>query len=284
MAVDTPQLQQQQRMPARPRWVRPLKRTLKTAAVLVPLMIFLPGLILLYALCGLYDVARNRQVDQSLLDRYFLGNGVFLWILSPLNILFDIVCLPYRNKGIYRLADLPPAYQQEITRIIQAATGRLVDGLQEKTRGQNRSMFFFKWYGTNIDTELKIPEFHEPYRYVKTIGVSVFNQRESTTEHFGFVRPTLRVLYSITDFKDESAYIKVGPATSYWRDSKLFIFDDTLLHQSVNESGQSRYCMFLDIVRPSHVPWLLGAAVTVIRVLTKPFNFIFYQQWKLVRP
>ena len=52
---------------------------------------------------------------------------------------------------------------------------------------------------------------------------------------------------------DKSAFIKVGNHVNYWQDNKLFIFDDTLQHQSCNNSDAVRYCMFLDILRPT--PW-----------------------------
>ena len=32
----------------------------------------------------------------------------------------------------------------------------------------------------------------------------------------------------------------------------LFIFDDTLIHQSFNEEDDLRYCAFIDIIRPSY--------------------------------
>jgi aspartyl/asparaginyl beta-hydroxylase (cupin superfamily) len=38
---------------------------------------------------------------------------------------------------------------------------------------------------------------------------------------------------------DDSAYI-VGGDTTRWRDNKLFIFDDTLLHESINHTDQAR--------------------------------------------
>ncbi len=281
MTVETPQAQV---VRAKPAWFKPVKRVAKLAVVGLPLIYFLPKVAFVYAVCGVYDVLRNKTVDRNLLIRYFLGNGVLTWVLSPLNTLLDILCLPFRNKGVYKMEDLPPAYQQELQRIFDAAFAHnLVAKLDEKTRGQARSMFFFKWYGANVDNDLKIPEFHEPYKYVKTIGVSVFNKREWTNEHFGFMRASLRVLYNINDYQDRSAFIQVGPVTSYWRDDKLFIFDDTLLHQSVNNSDHSRYCMFIDIVRPSYVPALMGGIVNLTGALARPFNFVFYQKWKLVR-
>jgi aspartyl/asparaginyl beta-hydroxylase (cupin superfamily) len=281
MTAEAPQLQARRVKPA---WLRPLTRFVKAAVVGVPLIYFLPKLTVLYALCGSYDVLRNKRINRTLLSQYFLGNGVFTWIISPINTVLDILCLPYWNKGVYKLEDLPAPYQHELKRVLDAAVSNdLVAKLEEKTRGQNRSMFFFKWYGSNVETDLKIPAFHENYKYVQTIGISVFNKREWTNEHFGFMRASLRVLYNINDFDDQSAYIQVGPTMSYWRDDKLFIFDDTLLHQSVNHSDKSRYCIFIDILRPSYAPMLLGAIIYATGTLSRPFNYIFYQKWKLIK-
>lgn len=143
-------------------------------------------------------------------------------------------------------------------------------------------MIFFRWYGVNVDTFLDIPEFHQPWKYIQTIGVSVFNKRVSTSKHFGFVRASLRVLYNLNDMKDNSAYIVVGDTTSYWRENKLFIFDDTLLHQSFNETDQTRYCMFVDIVRPTPFPRLMSSVVTGVRLLSQSFKFIYYKHWKVI--
>src|SRR5262249_47723928 len=75
-----------------------LKRVILPIAVFLPLGYFFPKLTLFYAVCGIYDVARNRNIDGGVLQRYFLGNGIATWLLSPFNILMDILCLPYVNK------------------------------------------------------------------------------------------------------------------------------------------------------------------------------------------
>jgi len=160
----------------------------------------------------------------------------------------------------------------------------LVSLLQKKLGEESRAMFFFKWYGRNVETELKIPAFHNDYKYVKTIGVSVFSKRESTSKHFGYTRASLRVLYNINDIDDRGAHIVVGTTDHYWSEDKLFIFDDTLLHQSFNETDKWRYCMFIDIVRPSYVPAIMNFILRCIQVLSGRFNSIFYQRWKLIRP
>lgn len=260
-----------------------LKRVLLPVAVFLPLGYFLPKLTLFYAVCGIYDVARNRAIDSGVIQRYFLGNGIITWLLSPFNILVDLLCLPYTNKGIYQLSDLPPEYQAEVTRLIETAKNEnLVRQLEERSKEFPRTMIFFKWYGVNVDTFLNIPAFREEWKYVQTIGVSIFNKKASTSKHYGPMRATLRVLYNLNDMDDRSAYIVVGDVTSYWKENKLFIFDDTLMHQSFNETEKARYCLFVDIIRPSRFPGLMRGIVSIIRVLSRSFNYVFYSNWKVI--
>jgi aspartyl/asparaginyl beta-hydroxylase (cupin superfamily) len=260
-----------------------LKRIVFPLAVFVPLGYFLPKLTLFYALCGIYDVSRNPGLNGDVLRRYFLGNGTLLWLLSPFNILMDLLTLPHINKGVYRLKDLPAAYQEEVKLLIEVAQKEnLVAQLEERSKEFPRTMIFFKWYGVNVDTFLNIAAFHQPWKYIQTIGVSVFNKKVSTSQHFGFLRATLRILYNLNDIDDRSAYITVGDKTNYWCENKLFIFDDTLMHQSFNETDKTRYCLFVDMIRPTLLPGLLVFAVSLIRALSRSVNFIFYQNWKVI--
>ena len=264
-------------------WKYSLRRVLFPICVLAPFAYFFPRLAIFYALCGTYDACRNRPVNAETLRRYFIGNGWGTWVLSPINILLDLLSLPYINKGVYRLADLPPAYQDEVTRVIRAANDAdLVRQLEERSKQNQRTMFFFRWYGANTNTSPNVPAFHQPWKYVQTIGVSIFNRRISTSKHFGYLRASLRVLYNFNDMKDDSAYIVVGDTTSFWRDNKLFIFDDTLLHLSANDTEQPRYCLFVDIVRPTLFPHLMAGVLTVVRYLTQSFKFIYYKNWKII--
>lgn len=259
------------------------RRILLPFGVLAPFAFFFPKTALFYAICGTYDLSRNTGMDIATPRRYFLGNGFFTWLLSPLNIVLDLLSLPYLNKGVYRLEDLPPAYQDEVKSLIRIANEQnLVAKLEERSNENQRTMIFFRWYGVNVDTFLDIPEFHQPWKYIQTIGVSVFNKKVSTSKHFGFMRASLRVLYNLNDMKDGSAYIVVGNTTSYWRDDKLFIFDDTLLHQSFNETDQTRYCLFVDIVRPTPFPRVMSSVVSAIRMLSQSFKFVYYNNWKVI--
>jgi aspartyl/asparaginyl beta-hydroxylase (cupin superfamily) len=259
------------------------RRILFPLGVLAPIAFFFPKFALFYAICGAYDLSRNTGMDISTPRRYFIGNGFFTWVLSPFNILLDILSIPYGNKGVWKLEDLPPAYADEVRRLIRISNGQnLVAKIEERAKEFSRTMVFFRWYGKNVDTFLDIPEFHQDWKYIQTIGVSVFNKKVSTSKHFGFMRASLRVLYNLNDMKDDSAYIVVGDTTQYWRKDKLFIFDDTLLHQSFNETDSPRYCMFVDIVRPTPFPRLMSSVVTGIRMLSQSFKFIYYKHWKVI--
>jgi aspartyl/asparaginyl beta-hydroxylase (cupin superfamily) len=264
-------------------WKYSLRRVLFPVCVLAPFAYFFPKIALFYAICGAYDVCRNRPVDAETLRRYFIGNGFGTWMLSPFNILLDLLSLPYLNKGVYRLADLPPDHQDEVKRLIQAANDAdLIRQLEERSKEHRRTMFFFRWYGENVNASLNVPAFHQPWKYIETIGISVFNRKVSTSKHFGYLRASLRVLYNLNDMKDDSAYIVVGGTTSYWRDNKLFIFDDTLLHLSANETEQPRYCLFVDMIRPTPFPHIMANVITGVRYLTRSVKFIYYSNWKII--
>ncbi len=268
----------------RPRVVRFAKKAVKRVVLFALAIYFIPWVLAGYVACGLLDVLRNGQRTLSTVDRYFAGNGVFTWLLSPFNLLMDLLSLPYRNKGVYRLGDLPEGHRAEIRAVIDAAHRRdLVGALEAKLGEKKRGMIFFKWYGKDLPASVDVPEFHDRYRYIRTIGVSIFNKKQSTGLHYGPLRVTLRVLYNINAIDDPNVFIQVGSHTHSWREEKLFIFDDTLQHRSCNESDAIRYCLFVDILRPSAVPWLLSGILTGIRLLMVPFRAVFYRHWSFIK-
>jgi beta-hydroxylase len=266
---------------------RLLKFSTKAAKRIIPLALavyFIPGLLAIYVGLGLLDFLRNKRRTLGALDRYFAGNGFVTWLLSPFNLFMDVISLPYWNRGIYQLSELSRSYQDEINVMIEAARrSDLVSKLDAKMHGTKRGMIFFKWYGKNVHTSIDIPEFRRTYRYIRTIGVSIFNTKQSTGKHFGPLRVTLRLLYNINEIASENVYIKVGSHINYWRDNKLFIFDDTLQHQSCNQSDDVRYCMFVDILRPSLLPALMSAILACVRVVIGRFNFAFYKHWAFIK-
>ena len=75
----------------------------------------------------------------------------------------------------------------------------------------------------------------------------------------------------------------MGNHINYWRENKLLIFEDTLQRQSCNQSDEVRYCMFVDILRPSVLPWgLMSAIPACVRMVSARFNFTFYKHWAFI--
>lgn len=253
-------------------------------AILIVIGFLLPRFMLFYTICGILDFKRSNQLDTSDWKRYFLGNGIFTWILSPLNLAMDLISNP--NKGIFKLEDLPTDYQDEINNLVSIATNnqtQIISELNSRMTNTKRGMIFFKWYGKNINASFDIPEFHNEYKYINTIGVSVFNKNQSTSIHYGPLRVTLRVLYNLVPQQNERVYIKVANQKHFWHDNPLFIFDDTLVHQSTNGSEQMRYVMFIDILRPSVHLAILKIIMQAVRMAMISSNRIFYKNWDMLK-
>jgi aspartyl/asparaginyl beta-hydroxylase (cupin superfamily) len=244
---------------------------------------FLPWLALFYLICGLVDFRRSHRLEWANWRRYFMGNGILTWVLSPFNLFVDLLCL--RNKGVYQLTDLPDECQAEIRQLMTTADNKpeLITELSKRMEERKRGMMFFKWYGRNIDNSLEIPEFHQQFKYIKTIGVSIFNRKQKTSRHYGPLRVTLRVLYNLVPLKNDSVYIEAGNQRHLWHDNPLFIFDDTLVHQSVNGSDQLRYCMFVDILRPARSLAVLDTLLSGLKTLIISFNRVFYKNWDMIK-
>ena len=251
--------------------------------VLAIIAIFIPRIILFYVVCGIIDFHRSKNFDITNWRRYFLGNGLLTWILSPFNLLMDLLC--DKNPGVYTLEDLPYECQSEIKQLMVLADNKpeIITELRNMMEQKCRGMLFFKWYGKNIDTSLSIPEFHQEFKYINTIGVSVFNKKQETSIHYGPLRITLRVLYNLVPTKNDEIYIKAADKTHLWHDNPLFIFDDTLVHQSVNRSDNLRYVMFVDILRPSNHLGLLKHLVNGVRFVMISYNRVFYKNWDMLK-
>jgi aspartyl/asparaginyl beta-hydroxylase (cupin superfamily) len=260
------------------------RRLILFAIVVGAALYFVPIPTVILLVCGALDVGRHRKITYELLERYFAGNGVGTWFLSPLNLIADL--FSHRNKGQYALADLPPAHREEIEACVRALidnSARLKAHIA-KTMGQNkRSMLTFKWYDAKETTDLNIPAFEKEYHYIKTIALSVFNTREWTSWHFGPLRLTFRVLYNLDPLDSRDVFIEVDDQVHYWKDDPLFIFDDTMFHRSINDADHIRYCLFMDIVRPNHVQSAFDVAVQVVSIISGSFKRVFYKNWSFVR-
>ncbi|MGD9378143.1 MAG: aspartyl/asparaginyl beta-hydroxylase domain-containing protein [Methyloceanibacter sp.] len=252
-------------------------------AVLLLGLILVPLLTIFYLGCGVIDVMRNKRRDAMVFRKYFMGNGITTWLLSPLNLLVDLFC--YRNKGVYKLDDLPPEWREEVNSVLDIFRNQkdaIVAEIDETFEDGRRGMYVYEWYGKR--KEHAVEGLKRDYKYVKTIAVSVFSGKESTSFHYGPLRMTLRVLFNLTPVDTDKVYIQCGWEKHFWRDDPLYIFDDTQIHRSVNDYDARRFVVFMDIVRPTAYPELLSKLIAGVSVLVERANAMFYKNWKMLRP
>jgi aspartyl/asparaginyl beta-hydroxylase (cupin superfamily) len=264
--------------------VKRARRIVVLGIFLVPALYFLPVPTIIIVLCGVLDVGRHRRIRSELIEKYFFGNGIPTWLLSPINLLVDLFSYP--NLHRFKLADLPEEHRTEI----QACVRAFVDNrdlikahIADKLAHTKRAMLTFKWYNAPQTIDLRIPAFERNYRFIKTIAVSVFNTRERTSWHYGPLRLTFRVLYNLDPVDSRDVFIEVDDQVHYWIDDPLFIFDDTVFHRSINDVDHVRYCLFMDIVRPNYSYKLFDMAVHAASVISGSFKRIFYKNWSFVR-
>jgi beta-hydroxylase len=257
----------------------------RVIALLIVAYIYWP-IALVYVITGVYDVARQKSRDKKFLFyQYFLVNGSLAWLFSPLNTLVDILCLPFINKQVYALTDLPQGHIDEINQIInECPRAFLVSTINDLALRDGRSMLMYKWYGFNIENEYTVPLFHRDFKKILTIGVSSFKANTSTRKHFGWLRAGIRVLINIDETVDEGAYIVVNDKSHVWKtDGQLYIFDDTVMHISYNQTNSTRNCLFIDIVRPSYLEFVLVNLVKLLGIISKLPIVARFSEWKIIR-
>ena len=241
-----------------------IKRLVTRAIPIAIITYFCWPLTAVYTVASIYDVMRMNNKDKGFIfTQYFMVNGLLTWLLSPFNMLIDIICLPFINKQIYKLEDLPKLHQKEIKIILEGTPRKfLTDALNELSEKGERTMLFYRWYGFNVENKYPVPLFHTNFKRVLTIGVSSFGAQSQTSWHFGWSRAGVRVLINIDEIVGEGAYLDTNNQRHVWKtDGPLFIFDDTVIHQSVNHTDLTRNNLFIDVTRPSMFPFLINGIV-----------------------
>ncbi|MBO6725643.1 MAG: aspartyl/asparaginyl beta-hydroxylase domain-containing protein [Rhizobiaceae bacterium] len=237
----------------------------------------LPVVALVYILFGIVDVARHKNIDGALLKSYFLGNGVLTWLLTPFNLLTDLIS--GRNPVIWRPEDFSGEHREEIEDLLKAFDDNketIISEIGKQMEGKKRGMVFFKWYDKPGDQS--IADFNREWKYIKTIGVSVFNAKEATRLHYGPVRVTVRLLYNLNPRKSDDIFLEVDGKKYFWHEDPLIIFDDTVNHRSINGEDWPRFVAFVDVLRPSRFTALQNAMVAIVAACQK-FNGVFYTNW-----
>ncbi|MCB8836867.1 aspartyl/asparaginyl beta-hydroxylase domain-containing protein [Aurantimonas sp. VKM B-3413] len=261
------------------------KKTIRRFAIAVPLVILgfwlIPVIAGIWIVCGLIDILRNKGRTGLMFSRYFMGNGIPTWLLSPFNLFVDLIS--HRNPGVWRPEDFPPEWRAEIDTVLdtfRARKGEIIADIDSQFAEGRRGMYVYQWYGKRFVDN--VPEFNRDFKYVKTIAVSVFSGKESTTWHFGPLRLTLRVLLNLTPADSDRVFIECNGRQHMWRDDPLYIFDDTLFHRSVNEVDARRYNVFMDVIRPSPVPGVLSTLLIGVSAVADKLKAAFYKNWKMI--
>lgn len=264
-----------------------IRRIVKRAIPIGIITYFYWPVTAVYAVASIYDVMRHKNTNKKFVfSQYFFENGTLTWMLSPLNMLVDILSLPFINKQVYQLDELPKTHQKEIQQLLdETPKEQLVSYMNKLGERNERTMLFYKWYGHNIDNGYPCPLFHSKFKRILTIGVSSFNAHSETSFHFGWLRAGVRVLINIDEKTGEDAYIDVNNKKHYWyKDGPLYIFDDTILHQSVNRTDKARNVLFIDVTRPTPLPFLFNGAIKflgLISIYLPGFNKL--SNWKVVK-
>jgi beta-hydroxylase len=90
---------------------------------------------------------------------------------------------------------------------------------------------------------------------LKTALFSIFEPGKHLPAHRGPYNGVLRFHLGlrVPDAPDKIG-IKVGGRLCHWREGKALIFDDAFEHEAWNHSGEVRVVLFVDFVKPTHVP------------------------------
>ncbi|MBS93074.1 MAG: aspartyl beta-hydroxylase [Chromatiales bacterium] len=260
------------------------RKILKRGLVLLIVGYISPPVLILFLVTGIYDVVRHGQNLAEVFHRYFLINGSLAWLFSPINALVDILSLPNINKKIYKLTDFPASYQEEIRTVTEGCPKEeIIAEVSRRSGSDPRSMLIYQWYGyknPGVRSEL----FQQDFKHILTIGVSTFQKQKGTKRHFGWLRAGIRVLYNIDDLTDDRAFINVNGIRHTWsKDGPLFIFDNTILHQSLNLTDKDRHCLFIDIVRPSYFSGLIRGFIVLFGIVAARLSLLKHSsKWRMI--
>ena len=264
---------------------RKQQKAIRRFAIAIPVVIlafwFVPVIATIWIVAGLIDIWRNKGKTGLMFRRYFMGNGIPTWLLSPFNLIVDLIS--YRNPGVWKREDFPQEWRAEIDTVLDTFRARkdeIIADIDLQFAEGRRGMYVYQWYGKRFVDN--VPEFDRDFKYVRTIAVSVFSGKESTTWHYGPLRLTLRILLNLKPADSDRVFIECNGRRHLWRDDPLYIFDDTLFHRSVNEVETRRYNVFMDIIRPSPVPRVLSTLLIGVSAVAEKLKAAFYKNWKMI--
>lgn len=261
-----------------------IRRVALFALIAGPALYFVPIPTAFLLACGVFDVSRHQRISYQLIEEYFTGKGLLTWLLSPINLLADL--LSREPSCAVRFDALPADCRREVETCIAAFLANrdaITAAIGPQLASGNRVMLAFRWFGARLNPGLRIAAFEQQFRYVKTIAVSTFAGREKTSWHFGPQRLTYRVLRNLDPLQSPDVYVAIDDRVHHWNAEPLLVFDDTMFHMSVNGVDAVRHCLFIDIIRPNWFHPAYETAVGTMSLAARSFRNIFYRHWSFVR-
>ncbi|MEN0001206.1 MAG: aspartyl/asparaginyl beta-hydroxylase domain-containing protein [Pseudomonadota bacterium] len=264
---------------------RTTKKNIKRFAIAVPVLAIalylIPWVTLFFLICGLIDIGRNKGKTGLMYRRYFMGNGIPTWLLSPFNLAVDLITK--RNPGVATLDDFPDEYRAEIESVLDTFKNRqdeIIADIDKSFDQGRRGMYVYRWFGKKQIENIEA--FNGDFKFVKTIAVSVFSGKASTSWHYGPLRLSYRVLLNLTPTESDEIFIECNGKKHFWHENPLYIFDDTLFHRSINNHDARRYCVFMDVARPSAFPGLIDRLLDLVSALADRVKSMFYKNWRMI--
>ena len=129
---------------------------------------------------------------------------------------------------------------------------------------QKWRVLILKWYGDYVGgvatSATRTRALLSAAPEVKAAMFSVLPPGVSIPAHMGPFAGALR--YHLTLRAPEDCYITVAGETRHYQTGTSWLFDDTYLHAVHNGGNESRVVLFLDVLRPSAVSWLLDVGIS----------------------
>lgn len=106
------------------------------------------------------------------------------------------------------------------------------------------------------------------YDNVVSALFSVMEPGTHIKPHRGVFNGVVRYHLGVIIPKSDKVYINIDKQKRFWKENKSFVFDDTLLHEAINNSQEKRVIMIIDFLRPLPAP-LAIVNKAILKIISK---------------
>ncbi len=186
--------------------------------------------------------------------------NLFLWLVLPRRRFVDPAVIP----NVSRLADNWSVIREELDELLSAHD---LPSSTDVDRGQIRlappgawRMFFFRGLGIEMPPNQALcPRTWGLLREIPGLYSAMFSVLEPGQRlalHTGPTKGTYRVHLPMIVPDPERCWLEVGGEVRHWHEGELMVFDEGYPHRAVNETGERRVVLVLDVERTMPWRWL----------------------------